>query len=86
MANKWRGIAPLPKRERGLLPSLTKENDMDELDKIQKAIAALAKYSEFMMAISNASCKGFYAGMLHSCDKINDFIERNITNDKHNPA
>lgn len=51
---------------------------MEEIDRIQKAIAALAKYSDFMMEISNASAKGFYAGMLHSCDKLNDFIERNI--------
>lgn len=78
MANKWRGIAPLPERERGLLPSLTKENDMEEIERIQKAIKALAKYADYMMEISNASNKGFYAGMLHSCDKMYDFVERNV--------
>lgn len=51
---------------------------MEDLERVQKAIVGLAKYAEFMMEISNASCKGFYAGMLHSCDKLNDFIERNI--------
>ena len=54
---------------------------MNEIERVQKAIAGLAKYAEFMMEISNASSKGFYAGMLHSCDKLNEFIERNIKED-----
>lgn len=60
---------------------------MEDIERIQKAINALAKYANFMTGISpNGNCRSFYEGMMHSCDKINDFIERNIRNDKHNPA
>lgn len=60
---------------------------MEDIERIQKAINALAKYANFMTDISpNGNCRSFYDGMVHACDKINDFIERNITNDKNKLA
>lgn len=59
---------------------------MEEIEKIQKAIEGLAKYANFMTDISNGNCRTFYEGMIHSCDKINDFIERNIKTDKNKLA